>query len=102
MAAKPKRVVKVAKKRRRVVRVPPPFAPFAAWEISGGANCGVAQIYDEMREERLPYVEIGKLKRVPYQAGRERLGNLSDEQITELRRHLAERRAAELGLPLLA
>jgi hypothetical protein len=83
--------------RRRAVRAPLPFAAWEPWELAGARNISDNQQYDEITAGKIDCVLVGRLKRIPYAAGKARLGDLTDEQILVLRQHLAERRIARLG-----
>jgi hypothetical protein len=100
MVNKRKKVTKaeaVKRRRRFRVRNVVPYASWSAGELAAAQGCSDNQIYDEMNDGRCPFVFVGRLKRIPYAVGKERLGDLTDEQILALRRHLAERRIAALG-----
>jgi hypothetical protein len=76
--------------------VPPPFSPFSAEELAAARHTTQTNIYDQMAAGVIPYVALGRLKAVPYDFAKKLLGDLSDEQIYELRKHLAMAKRALL------
>ena len=66
---------------------PQPFQPWKVSEIAAAARCTDTHIYSVCKADLVP---LGRLRRLPYKKGKELLGDLTDEQVLELRRNLAK------------